>query len=139
MLEFICESFKSGKGKKSSEEELVVIESAELVIVEKNDDYSQFEFDEFVKEKLLCEQLRANSPTHSVVSSYSNTNWSKELENTNEKLLDTEERFQSLKIQYDSLSQVHRVLRDDHLHLQEETEKLKIDHQILTECANVLR
>lgn len=135
---------KSGKGKKS-EEELVVVEFAEiptepeaLVIAEKNDDYSQFEFDEFVKEKLLCEQLRSNSPTHSVVSSYSN-NWSKELENTNEKLLDTEERFQSLKIQYDSLSQVHRVLRDNHLHLQEETEKLKIDHQILTECANVLR
>lgn len=140
-------SAKSGKESMKKSGDLGVVESAriinepELVAEENNeDDGIQFEFDEFVKAKLLCEQLRSNSPTHSVVSStsYSN-NWSKELENTNEKLLDTEERFQSLKLQYESLSQAHRVLRENHLQLQEETDKLKIDHQILTECANVLR
>lgn len=106
------------------------------------------EFESFVIEngKILCDKSTAHSPTHSVVSSSSyNSNWAREreLENTNEnlheKLKDSEERLQSLRIQYDSLSQVHRVLRDNHMQLQEETDKLKIDFQILTECANVLR
>lgn len=107
----------------------------------------QYEFDEFINEKILCDKSTAPSPTHSIVSSAAsfNSNWAREreLENTNEnlheKLKDTEERLQSLRIQYDSISQAHRVLRESHLQLQEESDKLKIDHQILTECANVLR
>jgi hypothetical protein len=106
----------------------------------------QFEFDEFITEKILCDKSTAPSPTHSIISSSSyNSNWAREreLENTNEnlheKLKDTEERLQSLRIQYDSISHAHRALRENHLHLQEETDKLKIDHQILNECANVLR
>lgn len=106
----------------------------------------QFEFDEFITEKVLCDKSTAPSPTHSIVSSSSfSSNWAREreLETTNEnlheKLKDTEERLKSLKIQYDSISQAHRKLRESNLHLQEETDKLKIDHQILNECANVLR
>lgn len=107
----------------------------------------QFEFDEFITEKILCDKSTAPSPTHSIVSSssFNSSNWAREreLETTNEdlheKLKDTEERLQSLRIQYDSISHAHRVLRESHLQLQEETEKLKIDHQILTECGNVLR
>lgn len=97
-----------------------------------------------VDELVLCDKSTAPSPTHSMVSSAS-FSWAREreLENTNEnlheKLKDTEERFNSLRIQYDSLSQVHRVLRDNHVQLQEETDKLKIDFQILNECVSVLR
>ena len=99
---------------------------------------------EFYDEKILCDKATAPSPTHSMVSS-SSFSWvrERELENTNENLLeklkDTEERYNSLRIQHESLSQVHRVLRESHVQLQEETEKLKIDFQILNECANVLR
>ncbi len=106
----------------------------------------QYEFDEIVTEKIWCDKSTAPSPTHSIVSLESyGSNWAREreLENTNEnlqeKLKDTEERLQSLKIQFDSMSQAHRVLRESHLQLQEETDKLKIDHQILNECGNVLR
>lgn len=102
---------------------------------------------EYFEEKILCDKSTAPSPTHSMVSMHSSASFSwqreRELENTNEnlheKLKDTEERYNSLKIQHESLSQIHRVLRDSHAQLQEETEKLKIDFQILTECANVLR
>ena len=99
---------------------------------------------EFEEEKVLCDKSTAPSPTHSMVSSAS-FSWAREreLENTNEnlqeKVKDTEERFNSLKIHYESLSKSHRVLRENHAQLQEETEKLKIDFQILNECANVLR
>ncbi|CAO1387538.1 unnamed protein product [Diamesa serratosioi] len=95
-------------------------------------------------EKILCDKSTAPSPTHSMSSSVS-FSWAREreLENTNEQLnehmKDTEERFQSLKIQYDSLSQTHRVIRENHMQLQDETDKLKIDFQLLTECANVIR
>jgi hypothetical protein len=94
------------------------------------------------REKRFCDKSTTPSPTHSV--SHSNS-WSKEreleknIEELQEKLKDTAERFQSLKIQHDSLSSVHRVLREEHGPLQEETEKLKLDVQHLTECANVLR
>lgn len=94
--------------------------------------------------KILCDKSTAPSPTHSMVSSAS-FSWAREreLENTNEnlqeKVKDTEERFNSLKIQYESLSQAHRVLRENHTTLQEETDKLKLDFQIINECANVLR
>lgn len=95
-------------------------------------------------DKVLCEKSTAPSPTHSLGSSAS-FSWirERELENTNENLQemlkDTEERYHSLKMQYESLSQVHRVLRESHVHLQEETEKMKIDFQIVKDCTNVLR
>lgn len=98
------------------------------------------EFDEF--EKILCDKSTAPSPTHSMISSAS---WlrERELETSNErladKLADAEERYNSLRIQYDSISHVHRVLRENHAHLQEENEKLKIDLQIINECTNSLR
>lgn len=142
-------SKKSLKSKKKVLEEVEIpkIESPERIIesedfiAEQNNDV-QFEFDEFTVEKILCDKSTAPSPTHSIVSSSSfASNWEREreFENTNEKLKDTEERLQSLRIQYDSLSTVHRALRENYLQMQEETDKLKIDHQILTECANVLR
>ncbi|XP_055911483.1 centrosomal protein of 162 kDa isoform X2 [Eupeodes corollae] len=62
-----------------------------------------------------------------------------EIEQLQEKLKDTEERLQSLRIQHDSLSQLHRDLRENNTHLQEESEVLKLDVQHLNECANVLR
>lgn len=101
--------------------------------------------DDFDEEKILCDKSTAPSPTHSMISSASAFSWAREreLESTNEnlheKLKDTEERFNSLRIQYESLSKVHRVLREGHVQLQEETDKLKIDFQILNECTNVLR
>jgi hypothetical protein len=110
-----------------------------------NNNNSIKNFEEFEK-MIMCDKSTAPSPTHSIISCESyNSNWAREreLENTNEnlheKLKDTEERLQSLRIQYDSLSQAHRVLRENNSHVQEECDKLKIDHQILTECANVLR
>lgn len=98
------------------------------------------EFDYF--EKILCDKSTAPSPTHSMTSSAS---WlrERELETSNEqlqdKMADTEERYNSLRIQYDSISQVHRVLRENHAQLLEENEKLKIDLQIINECTNSLR
>lgn len=97
--------------------------------------------------KMLCDKSTAPSPTHSIdsIGTSMSSNWAREreLESTNEdlqeKLKDTEERLQSLRIQYDSLSQIHRVLRENHMRVQEESDKLKIDYQILEECANVLR
>lgn len=104
-------------------------------------------FDFNLTQKILCDKSTAPSPTHSIDSSVTSmsSNWAREreLESTNEelqeKIKDTEERLQSLRIQYDSLSQIHRVLRENHTRLQEESDKLKIDYQILDECANVLR
>uniref|UniRef100_A0A182K2H2 Centrosomal protein of 162 kDa n=1 Tax=Anopheles christyi TaxID=43041 RepID=A0A182K2H2_9DIPT len=56
-----------------------------------------------------------------------------------ERLKDTEERYHSLKLQYDTLSQVHRTLRDNYGAMQEESEKLQFDIQHLTKCTDVLR
>lgn len=128
-------SKKSLKKKKSIEQEPEVL---------KDDDEPRNFIEDFYDEKILCDKSTAPSPTHSMVSS-SSFSWQREreLENTNEnlheKLKDTEERYNSLRIQHESLAQVHRVLRENHLQLQEETEKLKIDFQILNECANTLR
>lgn len=63
----------------------------------------------------------------------------REVEDLQETLKDTEERFNSLRLQHDSLLQVHREQKDNCVQLQEETEKLKIDVQHLSECANILR
>lgn len=94
-----------------------------------------------VREKIFCDKSTAPSPTRTAPES----GWAKEREleesitELEEKLKDTEERYESLKIQYDTLSQVHRALRDNHGTIQEESDKLKLDVQHLTECANVLR
>lgn len=61
------------------------------------------------------------------------------IEQLQETLKDTEERLQSLRIQHDSLTHIHRDLRDNQTHLQEESELLKLDVQHLNECANILR
>lgn len=117
------------------------VEEEEQVQLAEN--FYSTELEEFSDQKVLCDKSTAPSPTHSIASSSFSWARERELENTNEnlheKLKDTEERYNSLKIQYESLSQVHRVLRESHLLNQEETEKLKIDFQILNECANVLR
>ncbi|XP_058835865.1 centrosomal protein of 162 kDa [Topomyia yanbarensis] len=98
------------------------------------------------RQKTFCDKSTAPSPTHSATpiidDSYS---WTKERElessisELQEKLKDTKERYESLKIQYDTLSQVHRALRENHGTVQEENDKLKLEVQHLTECANVLR
>lgn len=62
-----------------------------------------------------------------------------EMENLRETLKDTEERLQSLRLQYDNVSQMHRSLRDTNNQMHEEMDRLKIDAQHLRECANILR
>lgn len=88
------------------------------------------------------------SPTTPLMTSMSTSNsfsWSRErvleqqIENLRETLKDTEERLQSLRLQYDNLSQVHRTLRETNHQMQEEMDRLKIDAQHLHECANILR
>lgn len=86
------------------------------------------------------------SPTPSNIMSTSNSfSWTRErsleqqIESLQEKLKDTEERLQSLRIQYDTVSQMHRALRDTNNQMQEEMDRLKIDTQHLNECANLLR
>lgn len=129
-------SKKSLKKKKSIEQAFIQDE----IVVAPPQDFNEDYYDE----KILCDKSTAPSPTHSMVSS-SSFSWQREreLENTNEnlheKLMDTEERYNSLRIQHESLSQVHRTLRESHLQLQEETEKLKIDFQILNDISNTLR
>ncbi|XP_021694865.1 centrosomal protein of 162 kDa isoform X3 [Aedes aegypti] len=97
-----------------------------------------------VRERTFCDKSTAPSPTRTAQDSPL-VSWAKERElessitELQEKLKDTEERFESLKIQYDTLSQVHRTLRENHGVIQEENDKLKLDVQHLTECANVLR
>lgn len=84
------------------------------------------------------------SPTTPLMTSNS-FSWSRErvleqqIENLRETLKDTEERLQSLRLQYDNLSQVHRTLRETNHQMQEEMDRLKIDAQHLHECANILR
>ncbi|XP_062539756.1 centrosomal protein of 162 kDa isoform X2 [Armigeres subalbatus] len=96
-----------------------------------------------VREKTFCDKSTAPSPTRTAQDSFASWTKERELESSitelQEKLKDTEERFESLKIQYDTLSQVHRTLRENHGAIQEESDKLKLDVQHLTECANVLR
>lgn len=89
---------------------------------------------------------RIASPTPSNVMSASNSlSWTRErsleqqIESLQEKLKDTEERLQSLRIQYDTVSQMHRALRDTNHQIQEEMDRLKIDAQRVNECAKALR
>lgn len=62
-----------------------------------------------------------------------------QIENLRETLKDTEERLQSLRLQYDNVSQMHRTLRDTNNQMHEEMDRLKIDAQHLRECGNKLR
>lgn len=141
---------KSKSPKKAKEEKKQLDEDQNPIIPTQSVETSPIEnnvFDFNLNQKILCDKSTAPSPTLSIISSATSmsSNWQREreLETTNEdlqeKIKDTEERMQSLRIQYDSLSQIHRVLRENHLKLQEESDKLKLDYQILEECANVLR
>ncbi|XP_053674049.1 tax1-binding protein 1 homolog B-like [Anopheles nili] len=56
-----------------------------------------------------------------------------------DRLKDTEERYQSKRLQCDTLSQVHRTLRDSYTTLQEESEMMQFDIRHLTRSADVLR
>ncbi|CAH1717163.1 unnamed protein product [Chironomus riparius] len=143
-------SSKSKSPKKDKDDKKQLDEENHPIIPTQNTETSPIEDNVFefnLNQKILCDKSTAPSPTLSIISSATsiNSNWQREreLENTNEdlqeKIKDSEERLQSLRIQYDSLSQIHRVLRENHLRLQEESDKLKIDYQILDECANVLR
>lgn len=81
----------------------------------------------------------------STMTASNSFSWSREraleqqIENLRETLKDTEERLQSLRLQYDNVSQMHRTLRDTNNHMHEEMDRLKIDAQHLRECANILR
>lgn len=84
------------------------------------------------------------TPSQSMTAS-SSFSWAREraleqqIESLRETLKDTEERLQSLRLQYDSVSQMHRKLRESNTEIQENMEHLKIDSQHLRECANILR
>lgn len=88
--------------------------------------------------------VKSPSPIPSITPSNS-FSWSREraleqqIESLQEKLKDTEERLQSLRLQHDTMSQAQRALRDTNHQLQEQSERLKIDVQHLNECANLLR
>lgn len=96
-------------------------------------------------DKHFANKCTSPSPTRSMISMSTSTsfcrerNLESEIEVLQEKLKDTEERLQSLRLQYDSLSQTHRTLRDNQNQSSEESERLKIDVQHLTDCTNKLR
>ncbi|KAJ6639830.1 Protein shifted, partial [Pseudolycoriella hygida] len=96
-------------------------------------------------DKHYVNKCTSPSPTRSMISMSTSTsfcrerNLESEIEVLQEKLKDTEERLQSLRLQYDSLSQTHRALRDNQNQTSEEAERLKIDVQHLNDCANKLR
>src|SRR5690349_4773304 len=127
-------SSKSSGSKKSLKKKKETINDTEPEVIENFveeqqqpqeviENFYSKELEEFFDQKVLCDKSTAPSPTHSVASSSFSWARERELENTNEnlheKLKDTEERYNSLKIQYESLSQVHRVLRESHVQLQE--------------------
>lgn len=82
------------------------------------------------------------TPSMTASSSFS---WAREraleqqIESLRETLKDTQERMQSLRLQYDNVSQTQRKLRETNAQMQEDMEHLKIDSQHLRECANILR
>lgn len=95
--------------------------------------------------KQCIDKYTSPSPSHSMLSSSTTFSFTRErnleseLESLQEKLKDTEERLQSLRLQHDTLSQAHRTLRDTQSQYLEESERLKLDVQHLNECANILR
>lgn len=96
-----------------------------------------------IKPVVIDRPSPAPSPTPSMMSSSTSfcreRNLEKEIDQLQEKLKDTEERLQSLRLQHDSLSQVHRVLRDNQTQYRDESDRCKIEIQHLSECAIKLR
>lgn len=84
-------------------------------------------------------------PIMSAMSASSSFSWTREraleqqIESLRETLKDTEERLQSLRLQYDNASEMHRSMRDKNHQMQEEMDRLKIDARHLHDCANILR
>ncbi|XP_075157470.1 uncharacterized protein LOC142230726 [Haematobia irritans] len=93
----------------------------------------------------MTSPIHETAPHGSLTSSASHHSLSREhalkleIEQLQERLKDTEERLESFRIQHDTVSQLHRKLRESNTQLQEESEMLKLDVQHLNECANVLR
>lgn len=85
------------------------------------------------------QQLCNSSSNHSIVSLSREHVLKQEIEQLQERLKDTEERLESFRLQHDTVSQLHRNLRESNTQLQEESDILKLDVQHLNECANVLR
>lgn len=89
--------------------------------------------------------LSPTTPMISAMSASSSFSWTREraleqqIEGLRETLKDTEERLQSLRLQYDNVSEMHRSMRDKNHHMQDEMDRLKIDTQLLHDCANKLR
>lgn len=85
------------------------------------------------------------TPASSIMSTSNSFSWTREraleqqIDGLRETLKDTEERLQSLRLQYDNVSQMHRKLRDANHYMVEEMDRLKIDAQHLHDCANILR
>lgn len=99
---------------------------------------------EVAVEKQYSDKYTSPSPTHTICMSTSfsfsrERNLENDIEMLQEKLKDTEERLQSLRLQHDTLSLEHRTVRDSLSSYHEESERLKIDVQHLNDCANVLR
>lgn len=103
-----------------------------------------------VKPKEFADKYTEPSPSHvaalavatSMSASFSfsrERNLENEIEQLQETLKDTEERLHGLRLQHDSLSAEHRSMRDNQQQYADETERLQIEVQHLTECANVLR
>lgn len=95
-------------------------------------------------EKQYSDKYTSPSPTHSICMSTSvsfsrERNLENDIEMLQEKLKDTEELLQSLRLQHDTLSLEHRTVRDSLSSYHDESERLQIDVQHLNDCANVLR
>lgn len=168
VVETIIEKLPQEKQKHQKDfvedEEVIILQSVKLEknkilnkmpkkIVQKSNKENSFKISPKKNPKILNETFtqktdkklidKSTSPEHTASSN--SLNWNKErilqneIDSLKETLMDTEERFQSLRIQYDSLSQIHRNLKDNQNHLQDEAERLKLDIQHINVCANVLR
>lgn len=89
--------------------------------------------------------LSPTTPLISAMSASSSFSWTREraleqqIEGLRETLKDTEERLNSLRLQYDNVSEMHRSTRDKNHQMQEEMDRLKIDAKLLHDCADKLR
>lgn len=151
------------KKEQNDEEEVIILQSTKIdktknlnkmpkKIVQKSNKENSFKVSPKKNPKVLNETFsqktdkklldKSTSPEH---TSSDSLNWNKErilqneIDSLKETLMDTEERFQSLRIQHDSLSQIHRDLKDNQNQLQEEADRLKLDIQHINVCANILR
>lgn len=89
--------------------------------------------------------LSPTTPLISAMSASSSFSWTREraleqqIEGLRETLKDTEERLNSLRLQYDNVSEMHRSMRDKNHQMQEEMDRLKIDAKLVHDCADKLR